>query len=407
MAETPELPIPRGSAGPGMLADTIVKRWQDHLPLHRHGGDLPARGNRAEPLDHLWLAHASWRSWSTRCIGAMHADALAQPYVCVDATGVLVQDRERCRNGHFWVLVAPPQARALPILATARRRSRRPPAAGLPWHRGRRRAHGLRPHLRDRIRRPRRGAGATCASTSLTRCGSIPSWCANRSGVIQTLFVIERGIKRAPPPEREKIRREKSAPVVEAFFAWCGRHQEHALDESPLHMRDPLRDEPARGARAIRRRRAPADAQQPRLCRARHKRCYAASRIMPRRGAPSMRRFVGGVYRRGIVLSALRLAMTPKKERRHVQGKFTGSESTVADGLDGSRARVRRDARDDGLRRDDAAREARVIARFVRWARSARLAIADLDEACVRRVPGASSPPRPPQDGWRHRAAVP
>jgi transposase len=35
VAETPELPIPRGSGGPGMLADTIVKRWQDHLPLHR------------------------------------------------------------------------------------------------------------------------------------------------------------------------------------------------------------------------------------------------------------------------------------------------------------------------------------------------------------------------------------
>ncbi|MEM7519165.1 MAG: transposase, partial [Planctomycetota bacterium] len=32
---TPALPIPRGLAGPGLLADTLVKRWQDHLPLHR------------------------------------------------------------------------------------------------------------------------------------------------------------------------------------------------------------------------------------------------------------------------------------------------------------------------------------------------------------------------------------
>jgi transposase len=35
VAEPLELPIPRGLAGPGMRADTIVKRWQDHLPLHR------------------------------------------------------------------------------------------------------------------------------------------------------------------------------------------------------------------------------------------------------------------------------------------------------------------------------------------------------------------------------------
>jgi transposase len=35
IAEVPELPIERGLAGPGLLADTIVRRWADHLPLHR------------------------------------------------------------------------------------------------------------------------------------------------------------------------------------------------------------------------------------------------------------------------------------------------------------------------------------------------------------------------------------
>ena len=38
VGQTPELPIERGLAGPGLLADTIVKRWQDHLPLHRLEG---------------------------------------------------------------------------------------------------------------------------------------------------------------------------------------------------------------------------------------------------------------------------------------------------------------------------------------------------------------------------------
>jgi transposase len=40
-------------------------------------------------------------------IEAMRADALAQPYLCVDATGVLVLAKERCRIGHFWVAVVP------------------------------------------------------------------------------------------------------------------------------------------------------------------------------------------------------------------------------------------------------------------------------------------------------------
>src|SRR5690606_19165905 len=35
IAEPPEKPIERGLAGPGLLASTIVQRWQDHLPAHR------------------------------------------------------------------------------------------------------------------------------------------------------------------------------------------------------------------------------------------------------------------------------------------------------------------------------------------------------------------------------------
>jgi transposase len=35
VAGTVELPIERGLAGPGFLADTIVRRWQDHQPLNR------------------------------------------------------------------------------------------------------------------------------------------------------------------------------------------------------------------------------------------------------------------------------------------------------------------------------------------------------------------------------------
>jgi len=35
MAPAVELPIERGVAGPSLLADTIVRRWQDHQPLSR------------------------------------------------------------------------------------------------------------------------------------------------------------------------------------------------------------------------------------------------------------------------------------------------------------------------------------------------------------------------------------
>jgi transposase len=53
--ETVELPIERGLAGPGMLADTIVRRWQDHQPLNRLE-DIYAR----EGLD---LAKSTMCTW--------------------------------------------------------------------------------------------------------------------------------------------------------------------------------------------------------------------------------------------------------------------------------------------------------------------------------------------------------
>src|SRR5260370_680116 len=42
-------------------------------------------------------------------VKAMRQDAFKQPYLCTDSTGVLVLQREKCRTGHFWVLVAPPR----------------------------------------------------------------------------------------------------------------------------------------------------------------------------------------------------------------------------------------------------------------------------------------------------------
>ena len=102
-----ELPIPRGLAGPGLLADTIVRRWQDHLPLHRLERIY---GREGFPLARSTVCswHQAVAALTAPLVKAMLEDALSNsPYLCVDATGVLVQDVEKCRRGHFFVMVAP------------------------------------------------------------------------------------------------------------------------------------------------------------------------------------------------------------------------------------------------------------------------------------------------------------
>jgi transposase len=107
IAEPPELPIERGLAGPGLLADTGVRRWQDHQPLHRLEG-IYARDGIALARSTVCGWHEELAALARPVVEAMREDAFRQPYLCTDATGVLVQAKDKCRTGHFWVLVAPP-----------------------------------------------------------------------------------------------------------------------------------------------------------------------------------------------------------------------------------------------------------------------------------------------------------
>jgi transposase len=106
IAEPLTLPIDKGLAGPGMLAETIVRRWCDHQPTHRQES-IYARDGLELARSTICGWHQSLALTALPLIQAMKADAWLAPYLCTDATGVLVQAPERCKNGHFWVLVAP------------------------------------------------------------------------------------------------------------------------------------------------------------------------------------------------------------------------------------------------------------------------------------------------------------
>lgn len=106
VAPAVELPIERGLAGPGMLADTIVRRWQDYQPLNRLES-IYAREGLPLAKSTLCTWHEMLAALALGLVEAMFVDAFSSPYLCVDATGILVLAKERCKNGHFWVLVAP------------------------------------------------------------------------------------------------------------------------------------------------------------------------------------------------------------------------------------------------------------------------------------------------------------
>jgi transposase len=227
-----ELPIERGSAGPGMLADTIVRRWQDHQPLHRLEGIYGREGlELARSTICTW--HAQLAALAEPVVEAMFAEALAQPYVCVDATGVLVLAKERCRTGHFWVLVAPGKH---VLYRYSRQHNGKAVDDLLPGYTGYlvADAHSVYDHLFKDGSVVEVACWAHCRRYFFKAIASDPERAKVAIAHIGALFAIERAAVSITPKKKRELRLQQSKPVVDAFFRWCGEQAKLVLDESPI-----------------------------------------------------------------------------------------------------------------------------------------------------------------------------
>lgn len=227
-----ELPIPRGLAGPGLLADTIVRRWQDHMPLNRL-----SKMYRREGLD---LARSTICDWHGRLgelvtplVDAMRADARKSPYLCIDATGVLVQAKERCRHGHFWVLVAP--GRHVLYSYTPKHDSAAVNVL-LAGYGGYvvADAHSVYDHLYGEGGAIEVGCWAHARRYFFKALDSDYERSVQALSLIKDLFLLEREYRNLTPKKRKQARRAQSKLRVDAFFKWCDRHQPEVLPDTPI-----------------------------------------------------------------------------------------------------------------------------------------------------------------------------
>jgi transposase len=231
-ASPPELPIERCLVGPNFLADTIVNRWDYHQPLFR----LERRYGR----EGLELSRSTICGWHEKLsvlvnplLEAMWEDAFKSAYLNVDATGVMVQAKDKCRRGHFWVVAAPERH----ILFGY---SKSHDSAAI-----------------DELLKGYKGylvADAHAVFDHLFKTGDIIEsgcWCHARRyfckalesdgerarhalTLIGVLFQVEREHVKSAPEKRLEARRATSKPVLEAFFEWCDDNVSRVLDLTPI-----------------------------------------------------------------------------------------------------------------------------------------------------------------------------
>jgi transposase len=102
-APAPDLPIERGRPGPGLVANVVVSKYLDGLPLYRQSAILAREGieiERATLAD--WVGHAAW--WVKPLAELIGAHVMAAPIIHTDDTpiAVLAPGNGKTRTGRLW-----------------------------------------------------------------------------------------------------------------------------------------------------------------------------------------------------------------------------------------------------------------------------------------------------------------
>ena len=110
IADMPTLPIPRGNAGPGLLAYLSISKFVDHLPFYRLVKMFKREG--------LYLAESTINDWFTATCNLlaplydkMTGIVKTSGYVMADETPIPVlskQKKNATHRGYFWVYYSPP-----------------------------------------------------------------------------------------------------------------------------------------------------------------------------------------------------------------------------------------------------------------------------------------------------------
>lgn len=250
----PSRPIPRGMAGPGLLAHILVSKFDDHLPLYRQAEILQRHGvtvPRSTLIDWCGQAVAVLRPLSA----LIKAEVMRSKRLHGDDTPIKVLDpKERLKGkargvkeGRIWVYV----------------RDDRPwgggdPPAAAYWFSPNRRGEHPQRHLADfrgilqadayagfkELYKPD-ATGAVrvreAACWAHLRRDFHDVWKATNSPVakealdrIGALYDIERKITGMSAARRLAVRQKESRPRVEAFRAWCENQLLHVPGKGDL-----------------------------------------------------------------------------------------------------------------------------------------------------------------------------
>lgn len=228
-----ERPIDKGLAGPGLLAHVLVSKFCDHLPLHRLQTIFERYGiliTRSTMCDWVKYCHELGR----QVVEAMWKDVLAEAsYIATDATGVLVQQKERCRRGHFWVLISENEH---VLFRYTPQHTKVAVDKLLGEFKGYVQADAATvfDFLYQRKGCTEVGCWGHGRRKFFEAIATAPERALVAIGYIRKLYDTDRPLWQLPVEERQRQRQARCGPIVEQFFEWADAQALEVLPQSPI-----------------------------------------------------------------------------------------------------------------------------------------------------------------------------
>ncbi len=234
IAALPPEALPKSKAAPGLVADVVVSKLVDHLPLYRQEKRYSRQGVELSRSTLCgWLAEAG--NVLTPLYLLLTARVLAAKVVHTDDTPIPVQDptRDHCRTGRIWTYVSPGGV----VYDATEDRCRDGPLNFLKDFRGylqcdayagydelfRTRPHvievGCWAHARRKFVEAEK-TNAALAHEAVAR--------------IKQLYAVEHEAKQLDPAARAALRQQKSKPSLDALKTWLDHQRIQVVPKTPI-----------------------------------------------------------------------------------------------------------------------------------------------------------------------------
>ena len=232
-AELPESLWPGTMGDASAIANVIVSKYDDSLPLNRQE-KISAREGFTVPRSTQcnWLEAAY--SYTYRVVDAMMEEGLKlSHFIATDATGAPVRAPGKCHNWHVFVFILEHDHMVFRHSADHTGDAVR---AMLPGFRGHllADAHGIYEQL---YREQGITEVADWAHVRRYFWKSLPSDRARSLqgiAIISELFDVEDDAKEMTPDQRVQLRRKRSAPLLDLFDRWVERERPHVDPRTPI-----------------------------------------------------------------------------------------------------------------------------------------------------------------------------